>query len=800
MTERRKDLLVLTLLLTLFTLFFSKILFTDQIIRAPDIINEMYWTVKDIPSLALKEVFKFKLIAEWMPFDNSGETTEGGWTAVQFLWHQRVIFHFIPSPANVAWYIMFHQFVGAAGAYFCARTIGASRIASSAAGIIFALAPENASLINAGHVMKMATISLAPWGFYFVERTFQTRRVIYALTAAVVLAFQFFHSHWQISFYTCLALAVYGLLRCIYVYREEPGNRRRFFGIIGLNLVVLFFFLTTVSISLFSLASWSRETNRGSQSGANQGKGGLQYEEAMSWSLPPEELAAFVVPGFFGFSRQEAGENPPNIDSYYWGRMNFTQTTSYVGFLPWLLLPLPLLFRRDRYTWLALAGVVGGILFSMGKYTLFYQLLFEYFPGINKFRVPKMMMFIPVLGLGVLAARGLDCLREETVRQTKEFSRYLWGAALVPVLILVCLGIINGWEERWINQFIEYLAQPTRYEQGMQLVAQRLQNIRTEMLIAAALTAAHAGVILACGRRRLAVTLLPLALIGLYLLDVGRVNAKFMFLVDVPQKSRGEVTPAMKFVAKDSPLYRTLPLAGDPMQFANAKIPVLFTSHPVQLVRWQEYLDNLSLTSPLVDMLNLKYLVMPAEQYLAEKGQLATKYDLAYQSPDGKEIVLQNRTVLPKAWLVTEVIPVSHPGQALALLQSPNFDPARAAIVESPPPIPLGNIPASGAGTAEVTHYEGELVDIKAITAVNSLLVLGDKYYRGWKATVDGKPTEIHRVDYLLRGIYLLPGTHEIRFTFDPLPFKVGKYLTLASLAFFAGMLIREWRRRGKYA
>jgi hypothetical protein len=35
-----------------------------------------------------------------------------------------------------------------------------------------------------------------------------------------------------------------------------------------------------------------------------------------------------------------------------------------------------------------------------------------------------------------------------------------------------------------------------------------------------------------------------------------------------------------------------------------------------------------------------------------------------------------------------------------------------------------------------------------------------------------------------------------VRFVFDPLPFKVGKYLTLASFALFAAMLVREWKRR----
>ncbi len=78
-------------------------------------------------------------------------------------------------------------------------------------------------------------------------------------------------------------------------------------------------------------------------------------------------------------------------------------------------------------------------------------------------------------------------------------------------------------------------------------------------------------------------------------------------------------------------------------------------------------------------------------------------------------------------------------------------------------------------------------------TPRNALLVLGEKYYKGWKATVDGKPTDIVLVNHILRGVYLPPGTHTVEFRFDPLPFKIGKYLTLASFALFAGMLIREW-------
>jgi hypothetical protein len=37
-----------------------------------------------------------------------------------------------------------------------------------------------------------------------------------------------------------------------------------------------------------------------------------------------------------------------------------------------------------------------------------------------------------------------------------------------------------------------------------------------------------------------------------------------------------------------------------------------------------------------------------------------------------------------------------------------------------------------------------------------------------------------------------------VEFVFDPLPFKIGKWLTLASLAFIALLSVREWLIRRK--
>jgi hypothetical protein len=808
-TADRRWLWILGLLGVLVTVF-SRILFTHEIIRAPDITNEFYWYARDLSRVALLDHFRVNLSsAGWDMFSNSGLSVEGGTNSLQFLGFRNAIFSLIPLPTSIAWFIVLHLFFGACGVYLCCRAIGASRLASFAGGLIFALAPEIASLINAGHVMKMATISFAPWAFYFLERGFQTRRMIFFLTTAFVLALQFFNIHWQIAYYTCLCVAAYGVARLIGIMRQ-PGERdtRALARLLGMNAVLLAFFLTTVSISLLPLANWSKDTNRGVQSGSNQQaagiKGGLDVEEAMSWSLPPEELAAFVIPGFFGLSRQEAGENPKSIASYYWGRMRFTQTVSYMGLLPWLLLPLPLIFRRDRYTWLSLGGIVGGVLFSMGKYTSFYWLLYNFFPGINHFRVPKMMMFIPVLGLAILAARGLDLLRDEETRKSAAFRRYLTGICAVPASLLLLLGIETAAAGQWIQALGEILSQPTRYEQGAYLVAQRWGNLVRETALAAGISALYAAAIMATRKPGL-LRAAPWLLLALFVLDTWRINDKFLFLTEAPAQSRsGEtIPPVVRFLDAMPETYRVAPLDGsDPMQFSSRSIPVFFTPNAVQQVRWQQFLDAFTIESAMPDIINLKYLIVPKQEYQQLKDRMGDRFALAFSAPDSSSLVLENRRVLPKAWLVPAAALITDPAQRLAILQNPQFNPATAAMVESPPPLPLADpgIPQQPLPAKNVTVplYTGEHIVVEATASGNTLLVLGEKYYRGWKATVDGKPAEIVPVNHILRGVYLTPGNHRVEFVFDPLPFRVGKYLTLASFAFFTAMLVREWLIRRK--
>lgn len=800
--NRIKDWLAVAALLLLTVLLFRKILFTDLMVRAPDISSEFIWTVRHFPAMGLGELFRIQLHPVWDWLTNGGTTEGGGTISLQLLYYRSLLFWLLPLPTSIAWFMVLHLFFGGLGTYCYCRVIGLQPLAALGAGLLFALAPEQASLINAGHVQKIATISFAPWIFCCLEKGLLTRRLVWFLSASVLLALQFFNMHWQIAYYTCLALAVYGLGRLgADVWQAGTARWQTAWRLGGLQLLMLLFFLSTVAISLIPLADWSKETTRGIQSGANQGKGGLQVDEAMAWSLPPEELATFVVPGLFGFSRQEGAYDAQDIRAYYWGRMVFTQTSDYMGLLPWLVLPLVLLCRRDKYVWLMLSLMLGGILFSLGRYTPFYWWLYEHLPGVNHFRVPKMMLFVTSFAVAVLTGLGLQQLLDGRTAEDKRLKPYLtvsWGMVLFLVL---CLGLVLATGTAALKLFTPLILEPSRFTAGPQLVQQRWNNLVIELGIAACFAVGYGLVIWGVVRRRLSGRLTICLLLLMLIVDIARVNNKFQILQQMPEQVQSQPTAVMQFLKGKMQGYRLLVLDGsDPMQYVVHELPVAYTSNPVQMQRWQDYLDILRLDSRLPDMMNIKYLVYPTKAFERDKGRLAKHYQPVFKSPDGTQVVLENRTVLPKAWLVEQIERVPAAADRLARLQSADFNPARIALVEQQPPLQLTQEATEQPGKVILQRFSPNVVRITVNNAANCLLVLGEKYYKGWHATVDGKSTPIVPVDHILRGVYLTPGNHAVEFRFDPLPFKIGKWLTLGSFALFVGVVIRELllrRRRG---
>jgi uncharacterized membrane protein YfhO len=64
----------------------------------------------------------------------------------------------------------------------------------------------------------------------------------------------------------------------------------------------------------------------------------------------------------------------------------------------------------------------------------------------------------------------------------------------------------------------------------------------------------------------------------------------------------------------------------------------------------------------------------------------------------------------------------------------------------------------------------------------NGFAVFSEMYYKnGWNATIDGKESEIIRVDYALRGLNIPAGKHTVEFKFEPQVVKTGSTIALLS-------------------
>jgi MYXO-CTERM domain-containing protein len=75
------------------------------------------------------------------------------------------------------------------------------------------------------------------------------------------------------------------------------------------------------------------------------------------------------------------------------------------------------------------------------------------------------------------------------------------------------------------------------------------------------------------------------------------------------------------------------------------------------------------------------------------------------------------------------------------------------------------------------------------------VVVLGDNWFPGWKAEVDGKPVDIERVDYVLRGTVAGAGHHRVEYRYEPASWRIGWIVSLLSLLALAGAVAVSRRR-----
>ena len=148
----------------------------------------------------------------------------------------------------------------------------------------------------------------------------------------------------------------------------------------------------------------------------------------------------------------------------------------------------------------------------------------------------------------------------------------------------------------------------------------------------------------------------------------------------------------------------------------------------------------------------------------------------------------RNPDALGNAWFVDSLTYVKTADEEMAFLN--NFNPAVSAVADVKFQNQLGQARATQPGdTIYETSYAPNHLTYKSHSAAGGLAVFSEVYFPwGWKVSVDGKPVEMGRVNYVLRALQLPAGDHEIDFKF--VPDEVEKTQTWAKIAVVAIYLL----------
>jgi hypothetical protein len=191
--------------------------------------------------------------------------------------------------------------------------------------------------------------------------------------------------------------------------------------------------------------------------------------------------------------------------------------------------------------------------------------------------------------------------------------------------------------------------------------------------------------------------------------------------------------------------------------------------HPAKLSIYQDLIQNQLSKFPnnlqVINMLNTKYIIQ-ADQ-------------------SGQANVFTNPDALGAAWFVNAVRYEDNAGAVMNALS--NFNPGDTAIVFAANKNLVSYAPSQdSAATIRLIKNDNDEITYQSASAVNRFAVFSEIFYdKGWKAFIDGEETPIVRTNYVLRGLSVPAGQHEIRFVFHPASYYTGKTISL-----IAGILV----------
>lgn len=684
--------------------------------------------------------------------------------------------------------------------------------------IAYAYSTFDPIIIAVGHNTQMMSIGYAPAVFagllLLFEKKYWSGFAITSFFSVLLIG----ENHLQMVYYTLLIAAVITLIFIIHSFRQKkPGGAVKP-ALLGLLAGLLG--LACNAVVMMPTYEYAKETMRGGRSeltrkndNGNKTKGGLDKDYAFKYSVGIPETFTLMVPSVYGGSNggreqstdskfagklSEAGEPEDNAlqmaNGYsYWGMQQPTSGPVYLGVIICFLFIFGLIYLNSWHKWWIVSVALLGILLAWGSnFSAFNYFLFDHLPFYNKFRAPSFALFMPQLAFPLMAVLGISQLITETIWSTA--WKKLRIATIITGIIFLVIGAFylsasfTGPSDKDLKENFKQgmLRQVPQGQQPSPQMEEQANNFSKDLI-----TALHTDRKDLLGGdlfRNLVLVIIAIVLIGLFIrkkinpivliasltvlisYDIISIDKRYLgtenFQEDTEFESAFTPTATDEQIMKDPDhanfrvFNRTVDVFNDAStSFHHNSIGGY---HPAKLALYQDIIEN-QLSKGNMQVYNM----------------LNTKYFIVQNPSTGKEMAQMNPGAFGNCWLVKGIKWVNNADEDMQALDSTNL--RDTAVIENRYKSKVQpGIQYDSAASIKLKENLNDDITYSYNASTPQFAVFSEIYYPlGWKVFIDGKQSDYVCTNYLLRGMSLPSGKHEIEFKFEPSSFTTGRMITI---------------------
>ncbi len=665
-----------------------------------------------------------------------------------------------------------------------------------AGAIAFGLSSYMIVGLGAGHNGRIGAIASMPLVMAGIHLIFTGKRILGFGVTTVGLALHLRENHLQITYYLLLIVSVYGLLRLIEAARGKQSVS--FFKNIALLISAALIAAGTFFGQFWAITEYTQYSIRGpselTQAGNNSDANGLSRDYAFAYKYGIWEPMTLLIPEFYGGTSANFFVQDRNSETYkalvrsgdnklanqlaqytsaYWGPQSFTSAPYYAGAIVVFLFVIGMFFADKSYVWwlVPLSGL--SLLLSWGdSFSTFNYFMFDYFPGYNKFRSVNFALVIILFAMPLLGLLGLEGFWQQARnKETRKKLLIALGATGGLCLLLIIFAGMLDFTKDTEGQFPGWFLNA--------LIDDRKSLLRSDAFRSLAFIVAVFVMIYFDVHKKITSIGFYAFLIFMITVDLAVVNKRYFKNESFKHKRDNRffsMTPADQEILKDKSYYRVY----NPREFTSEARTSYFHHsiggyHGAKLRRYQDYYDsclfmqtqkfftqaqqgNTDMTNfGAINMLNIKYIVLGTEQ----------------------NSIISNKNTNGSAWFVADVVTVNSPAEELQ--QTCDINTKKTAVIDGSKFTVKNTSDLDDTGTIHLLETKPNYLKYESTSTTDGLAVFSEIYYPGWVAIIDGKESNILRVNYILRALEIPAGKHTISFTFEPKAYTVGNKITTAS-------------------